>query len=150
MSLFFSIIDISWDELKRKMAKIYCKRIGHKNDPRCVEIQSSRRKLIVIMPKDGLPDQTCTIYVELHGTPPKAYAILHPLSCFDPDNVNTVTIARIDLFDLELHNHVVIYNRNGFHRVNLEELRNRDDVALYVLPNLNDVMKKKDTEVTKP
>ena len=147
MKYNFISIDMPWDELKRRMAKIYCKEKGLDNDPECMKYQSQRR-LIVIMPKDGLPDQTCTIYVELHGTPPKAYAVLHPMRCFNPDEETVVSIARIDLFGKDFGDHVVMIDRKGrFYDFNLEELRNRDDVALYVLPNLDDVMKKKDTGV---
>ena len=138
-------VRMSWDELKRRMARMYCKAIGRGDDPDCVEIQSSRRKLIVIMPKDGLPNQTCTIYVELHGTPPKAYAVLHPLYCFDPDKSETITIVSIDIFNMGFSKHVVLYDNKGrFYEMDLRELRSRSDVALYVLPNIDEVRNKAD------
>lgn len=128
-------VRLSWDELKLMMARAYCS--GVQDVEECIR-RSMGRRLIVIIPKDDLPGMSATIYVELHGTPPKAYAILTLAGVFRPDVDDTIITNTIHIFTSGFSRHRVL---KGYYALSMGELKNRKDTALYILPDIKQVMK---------
>ena len=133
---------LSWDDIKWELANAYC--CGYLGDctQDCIR-DNMGRVLIVIIPRDGLPDESNIIYVELHGTPPKAYAILKPSAPFDPTRIDkAIYITNIRILGPDLKHFKTMEIKDGYYIISLRELRHRSDIALYVLPSVLDVMNK--------
>lgn len=114
---------MSWDYIKELMVRAYC---GRK---KCVEEEMRYRYMIVAIMRDSYNGRGYTIFISLHGTPPKAYAVLQAIDDFDPERDDEVTIGYVRVYGLEFKHYTTLA---GLYRVSLGELRRRSDVKLAI------------------
>ena len=120
MARFFGYL--SWDYIKRLMMKAYCR-----SNMACIEGEIGYRVMIVSILRDSYNARGYTIFASLHGTPPKAYAIIQAVNDFNPEKDDKITVWLVKVYGPEFRHYRTL---TGYYTISLAELRQRKDVRL--------------------